>query len=82
MERKRVAITTVPGPRTARVTTVDRLAELLDALERFGPEPEGIVVDVDAAALEAFPPAWTWEPVNDDVEGGDGNGAGDSIDGP
>lgn len=59
--RARVAITTVPDDRHARVTTTERLERLLESIELWGPEPEGIVVDVDRAALDELPPAWETE---------------------
>lgn len=59
--RARVAITTVPDDRHARVTSTERLERLLEAIELWGPEPEGIVVDVDRDALDELPPAWEVE---------------------
>lgn len=69
MTRERVALTTDharDGP--ARVTSLEALGDLLEALWRYGPEPEGVVVDVDEAALEALPDGWRVErPVDGDV---------------
>lgn len=59
--RARVAITTVADDHRARVTSTERLEQLLEALERWGPEPEGIVVSVDRDALDELPPAWKVE---------------------
>lgn len=66
-DRRRVAITTdhsVGGP--ARVTTIDVLQDLLDALRDYGPEPEGAVVEIDAAALDELPYGWKVEAVGDE----------------
>lgn len=60
-DRVRVAITTDSGG----ITSVDRLAQLLEALDRYGPEPEGIVVEIHPAALDELPPAWTVEELAD-----------------
>lgn len=66
-ERVRIAITTdsaVDGP--ARVTTLDALQELLDDLWEYGPEPEGVVVEINAAALDELPEGWTLESVGNE----------------
>lgn len=60
--RVRVAIATDPdvsGP--ARVTSLADLGELLEDLWKFGPEPEGVVVEIDAAALDELADRWTWK---------------------
>lgn len=57
--RVRVAITT--GEDSSTVTSTERLAALVESMEGYGPEPEGIVLGVHEAALEELPPAWTWE---------------------
>lgn len=63
--RRRVALTTKQSREQGwgRVTSVGQLALLLGELERYGPEPEGIVVEVDEAALSELPDRWRWEPV-------------------
>lgn len=64
--RRRVAITTEPavdGP--ARVTSIEDLRELLDRLERWGPEAEGVVVEVDEDALDELPGGWEVEEIKD-----------------
>lgn len=67
-DRRRVAITTDPsvdGP--ARVTSLDALQELLDEdLWEYGPEPEGVVVEIGAGALDNLPDGWTVEAVGEE----------------
>lgn len=56
--RVRGAILTDRG--RAWVTSVDSLAEILQELEFFGPDPEGVVVEMDQSAIEELPPGWRW----------------------
>lgn len=67
-DRVRVTITTdhaVDGP--AAVTSFDALQELLDeVLWNYGPEPEGVVVEIDAAALDELPEGWAVEAIGDE----------------
>ena len=63
-DRVRVAITTdhsADGP--ARVTSLDDVDALLVLLEQYGPEVEGVVVDVDEAGLAILPERWRVEEV-------------------
>lgn len=67
-DRRRVAITTDPsvdGP--ARETSVDALRGLLvEDLWEYGPEPEGVVVEIDAAALDELPDGWDVEAIGEE----------------
>lgn len=66
-DRVRVAITpasSVDGP--ARVTSLDALQELLEDLWEYGPEPEGVVVEINPAALDELPEGWTVEEIPDE----------------
>lgn len=67
-DRVRVAIVTDPsvdGP--ARETSIDALRELLvEDLWEYGPEPEGIVVDINERALDKLPEGWEIEAVGDE----------------
>lgn len=65
--RRRVAITTehsVDGP--ARETSIEDLQDLLDGLGEFGPEPEGVVVEIDEEAIDELPDGWEIEEIEDD----------------
>lgn len=62
-DRRRVAITTAPSvDGAARETSVDAIRRLLvKELWEYGPEPEGAVVEIDAAAIDELPDGWRVE---------------------
>lgn len=62
----RVRATITTGTDAARMTSLDRLEELLEDLERYRPEPEGIVVELHPSALDELPPGWEAESVEED----------------